>query len=255
MIEPDIARAERPTQSENLNELAAALAKAQAEMKPAEKNRVNPFFKSSYADLESVWNACREPLSKSGLSVLQIPTVTKNGLVLRTRLLHISGQWIECSYPVSPTKPDPQSLGSAVSYARRYSLAPMVGVVTEDDDGNGGSTTTDDKNKKATQTPPNKPPQTPPPAKSDAKQSPVSSLSEKQIARLFAIAGSNGWSNTDVKNLSIEKFKKDSTKKLFRKEYDELVAWIEKNPNHNTDDSNITDDDRRAADMADGRYQ
>ncbi len=122
--------------STEINELATALAKAQAEIRGAKEDGKNPHFKSTYATLSSVWDACREALTKAGLSVVQATTTTEQGLVLLvTTLLHSSGQWISGAYPVSPSKNDPQGLGSAMTYARRYTLASMIGIAPEDDDG------------------------------------------------------------------------------------------------------------------------
>ena len=93
------------TKSESIAKLAEALAKAQSEMKAAFKNRVNPFFKSTFADLESVWDACREPLSKNGLSVSQPTHIDANGkIILTTMLLHSSGEWISSELPINPVK-------------------------------------------------------------------------------------------------------------------------------------------------------
>lgn len=127
------------TQSDQLNELSAALAKAQGEMQGASKDSENPFFKSNYADLASVWAACRGPLSKNGLSVVQTTGhfESNDNLSLLTTLLHSSGQWIRGIMPVKPVKSDPQGMGSAISYARRYALAAIVGVYQVDDDAEG----------------------------------------------------------------------------------------------------------------------
>lgn len=121
--------------SEQLNELATALSKAQGEIKGAVKDQENPFFKKSYADLESVWDACRNPLSKNGLSIIQTTDIAEFGTVLTTTLLHSSGQYISGTYPINPIKNDPQGTGSAITYARRYSLAAIVGIYPSDDDG------------------------------------------------------------------------------------------------------------------------
>lgn len=116
--------------SEQINELAAALAKAQGVMEGAKKDAENPFFKSNYADLASVWDACRKPLSDNGLSIVQLV----NDKLLETILMHASGQWVRSTVPLNPVKNDPQGLGSCISYMRRYSLAAMVGVYQVDDD-------------------------------------------------------------------------------------------------------------------------
>lgn len=125
--------------NEPINELAAALAKAQGEMSNASKDTANPFFKSKYADLASVINAIKEPLSKNGLSYTQLFFENENGMYMTTMLMHSSGQSIKSVYPIRPLKNDPQGIGSAASYARRYSLAAIVGLTQEDDDGNHAS--------------------------------------------------------------------------------------------------------------------
>lgn len=121
--------------SGRLDQLGAALAAAQGAMKHADKDSKNPHFSSRYADLASVIDACRAPLAANGLSVVQLPAITDRGHVLRTRLLHASGQWIESEIPVLTTRGGPQEYGSALTYARRYALAAMVGVAPDDDDG------------------------------------------------------------------------------------------------------------------------
>ena len=128
--------------SEQINELALALSKAQGQIKGALKDSSNPFFKSKYADLTSVWEACREPLTKNGLAVTQT-TSPSDGVVVVTTLLHQSGQWIQGELYMKPTKDDPQGVGSCLTYARRYALAAMVGVAPEDDDANAASAKTD----------------------------------------------------------------------------------------------------------------
>lgn len=121
--------------SEAINELAAALAKAQGEIKSAAKDSTNPHFKSKYADLASIWDACRSALSKNGLAVAQITATTDTGKVrVTTTLMHASGQWIEGELDVKPMQDTPQGIGSTVTYCRRYALAAMVGVAPDDDD-------------------------------------------------------------------------------------------------------------------------
>lgn len=127
-------------QSLEIGELAAALAIAQGEITGALKDSANPYFKSKYADLSSVWEACRASLSKQGLAVIQIPSTGDNGAaVITTTLAHKSGQWMRGSLALMPVKGDPQGMGSAYTYARRYALAAMVGVAQVDDDGNAAS--------------------------------------------------------------------------------------------------------------------
>lgn len=121
--------------SETIGKLAEALSKAQGMMRGAVKDSTNPFFKQNYADLASVWDACREPLSKHGLSVAQTTRVGESGEpVIVTTLMHTSGEWITGELLVKPVKTDPQSIGSAITYGRRYALSAMVGIAPEDDD-------------------------------------------------------------------------------------------------------------------------
>lgn len=117
-------------QSEKIDLLATALCEAQKVIKSAHKDSENPFFKSKYADLTSTWEACKEALTTNGLSVVQ----TMQGNTLETVLLHKSGQWISGNCPLINLKGDMQGLGSSISYARRYSLAAIVGVTADDDD-------------------------------------------------------------------------------------------------------------------------
>jgi len=143
-------------QSENINELITALSKAQGEISAAAKDCNNPFFNSKYADLSSVWNACRDSLSKNGLAVVQTMNNMQEGqLYLVTTLAHSSGQWIRSQLPIKfnedqfekdkfgkDIKNNPlQKMGSCLTYLRRYALAAIVGVAPDDDDdGNSGGT-------------------------------------------------------------------------------------------------------------------
>lgn len=126
--------------SEQINELAAALAMAQGQMEGAKKDSDNPFFKSKYADLASVVDAIRGPLAEHGLAYVQLPIPTERDEVqVETVLLHASGQWIASIVTVPVTKQDAQGYGSALTYARRYGLQAMAGVAAEDDDGNAAA--------------------------------------------------------------------------------------------------------------------
>jgi hypothetical protein len=127
-------------QSEQINELASALSKAQGEMTPAIKDSKNPFFKSSYADLSSIWNSCKEPLSKHGLAVVQTMDTQEGQFVLLTTLAHSSGQWMRSCLPILTEKNTAQGLGSSITYMRRYALSAIVGITCdEDDDGHEAS--------------------------------------------------------------------------------------------------------------------
>ena len=121
-------------QSENINELAAALSKAQGDMQAAIKDCVNPFYKSKYADLGSVWDAARPVLAKNGLCVMQTTEMVGDKIALVTTLAHSSGQWMKSYLPLNPSKNDSQGVGAAITYSRRFSLSALVGVVCDDDD-------------------------------------------------------------------------------------------------------------------------
>ena len=120
--------------SEHINEIVGALAKAQGEMRPAVFNRGNPHFKSRYADFTSCMDAVREPLSKNGLAISQMPSSTADGkFVLVTLLAHTSGQWMAGEFPLLTEKMNSQGIGSAMTYAKRYSLCGMTGLVADED--------------------------------------------------------------------------------------------------------------------------
>ena len=100
-------------------------------MKPAIKDSSNPFFKMQYADLASVWEACRKPLSDNGLSIVQ----TLDDGKVETILLHTSGQYVSSVLAFTAKEQTSQSIGSAITYARRYALSALVGICPDDDDG------------------------------------------------------------------------------------------------------------------------
>lgn len=139
--------------SDTIAELTKALVKVQANLKPVAKNSDNPFYKSRYADLTSVWESCRKLLADNGLAVVQtsrpsdttvVVDVDKQGnprfgicIIVETTLLHTSGEYITSELLIPCVKNDPQGVGSAAQYGRRYGFSAMIGIVSdEDDDGN-----------------------------------------------------------------------------------------------------------------------
>jgi len=119
--------------------IAAALAAAQAEMGKALKQANNPHFRSKYADLGAVMDACLPALNRNGIALIQ-PTIDDDGgRYVKTVLLHASGETLECRVPLIVQKNDMQGYGSAVTYARRYGLMCMAGIAPEDDDGNAAA--------------------------------------------------------------------------------------------------------------------
>lgn len=120
-------------QTPEINELVAALAKAQGKMLPAVFNKQNSHFRQKYADFTSVMDACRAPLAENGLAVMQYCEDVGEKSKLVTMIAHTSGQWIKSYMPLIAKEMTSQGLGSAISYAKRYSLSAMLGIVSDED--------------------------------------------------------------------------------------------------------------------------
>lgn len=130
--------------SDAIDALAADLVLAQAEIEGAKKDSENPHFRSKYADLASIWDACRGPLTKHGLAVLQWPRLVGGGentwlVEVETTLVHKSGQFMSDIFAMPVTRADAHGVGSALTYCKRYALSSVIGVAPEDDDGNAAS--------------------------------------------------------------------------------------------------------------------
>jgi ERF superfamily len=190
--------------SESIAALAGALAKAQLQIEPASKNATNPHFRSHYADLASIWDACRGPLNTNGLSIVQFPCdgeVGRTGLC--TMLLHSSGEYISEVVTTRSQKDDPQGLGSALTYLRRYALAAVVGVTaTEDDDGNAASTPAN-----ARVAAPAQRPYIPPPVSPPAVNAPP--MAHKPVAQPVAKPVQTATSGTSAVQAIVEYYKVD----------------------------------------------
>jgi hypothetical protein len=125
-------------ESNTLGQLFDALAKAQIEMEVAKTESINPFFKSRYSDLATIVKASRPFLAKNGLCVIQRVLPDNKGLLhLFTRLCHSSGEWMESKMPIIPPKNDIQTIGSYITYLRRYNYASIACVVAADEDDDG----------------------------------------------------------------------------------------------------------------------
>jgi len=130
--------------SESTVEITKALIEFQRHLKPVSKDSTNPFFKSKYASMEAIWNCIREPLAENGLAVSQLPDLHDNQIVLVTLLLHTSGEWLSSGLLVTAGKQnDAQSVGSALTYARRYALSAILGICSEEDDDAEAATSRD----------------------------------------------------------------------------------------------------------------
>lgn len=177
------------TTSTELADLGAALAKAQGQIRVAVEDSVNPHFRSRYASLAAVWKACRGPLAANGLSVVQGIGTAGGEVVCTTRLIHASGQWVESVLTVAPRKADAQGIGSAATYARRYTLSALVGIATaeNDDDGNEASETRQATDNRP---PPNEAPEAP------ATAHHASWPGDR--ARFCATVGDLGWTYEDL---------------------------------------------------------
>lgn len=132
--------------SPTINEIATALSKAQALIKPASKDSDNPFFKSKYADLAAVFEVIREPLSTNGLALTQHPSADGNIVTLETILLHSSGQWMGSILTMVAKDAGPQAIGSCITYLRRYAVSAIVGIASEEDDDGNNATIVKGKN-------------------------------------------------------------------------------------------------------------
>ncbi len=177
-------------QSETIGKLATALGAFQKDMPTVSQDATNPFFHSSYATLAGLVGAAGPLLPAHGLSVTQI---TEGAGAVTTMLMHISGEYISGTLELNPVKNDPQGRGSAITYARRYSYASILGLVTDkDDDGNAGSKPPANKPPKRTTKPPASPPSKPPAKTSEPPSPPAlgkayaKDQQEKLISRVMA---------------------------------------------------------------------
>ena len=199
--------------SENINELAAALSKAQSKIMKAHKDNTNPFFRSKYSDLASVWDAFRDPFTENGLSLSQFPIGKKH---LLTMLMHSSGQFMKSIVEMNPSKDDPQGLGSAITYFRRYSAQAAAGVTPDDDDGNAASKNKDENTK------PSYPPQN-----NVQYQKKSNNPTDKQLKRLFALINASVYEQHDVKKHIKNKYQCDSSKDLTIAQSNEICETLE----------------------------
>lgn len=130
-----------------MQKLISALIKAKAEFQPIHKNKINPHYKSKYADLDSVLDAVTPALNNHGLAIIQLVGIVDGKTILETRLYHEGGEFTSSVFPLPETS-DPQKIGSALTYARRYSLCAILSVAAdEDNDGNAASEKNTETNK------------------------------------------------------------------------------------------------------------
>ena len=200
--------------SESITALTKALNTFQGKLTSVKKDAVNPFYKSKYATLDTIWETIRKPLSENGLAVTQTMGIQDGKSILETTLYHTSGEWISGIQLVNPVKDDPQALGSAISYARRYSLSAILGIVSdEDDDGNVATK-----------------PVVKPEPKTEQKQievpqkTEVKLASEAQVKKIYATVKEKGITPEQAKNYIKSVFNKVSTKELTISEASQLIT-------------------------------
>lgn len=195
-------------QSAEINELVKALILASP--KNAPKDGKNPFFKNDYATLNSVIETTKEELAKNGLVIIQTNAPVPNGVAIVTTLAHTSGQWIRGTLTLPLSKNDPQGIGSAVTYGRRYALMAMVGIAGEDDDGNACSKIEMPK------------------AKSETKvETKAEFISEPQRKRLFAIQKSKNVAEEVLKAYLFTNYGIEHTNQIKKSDYETIVNWVE----------------------------
>lgn len=211
--------------SESISKLALALSKAQSAISGAVKDSSNPFYKSTYANLESVVEAIRKPLADNELSFTQLTTWYEQGLHVNTLIMHSSGEWLEGFYPViCKDMNDPQKVGAALTYARRFSLASAFGVPQIDLD---GEDLKPDPKQPQDHKKPKDVAQAEKPAPKPQAGSTPSYVSTAQVSRLWAIQRNSDKSIADVMQKMKEKFQIGEAEKLTFVPYNELIKWIE----------------------------
>jgi len=230
-----------------LTALLTALNKVQGELKPVEKSKSNPHFRSKYATLEDILEVAIPLLSKHGLVLIQSLAGTETSPTLETIIAHVSGQNIKSTAPLFCKELTSQGLGSAITYMRRYSLMAILGISTtdEDDDGNRASKPTlqqkpiEQRPVQTLKTQPSSPapqrqaiqPSIPMTQKlvNMAPTGPVpQKLSDAQVSRLFAIGRSNSWDRVQLVEWTNSFFGKIPDH-LSRQEYEEACEFVQKN--------------------------
>lgn len=200
-----------PDTSKEIDQISTALCQAQYDFSAAKKDSANPFFKSKYADLASVQAAAKESLHTNSLVYTQLPYNFQDMVGVKTILLHKSGQWIKSELLLPLDKKTPQAAGSVITYARRYSLAAILGIPQEDDDAESGMNRSSSKPKVAAPKP-KKDPEAYEKLKAqmdkdkatkeyidtNKKENVIDRISAEDGKKLLKAAEKNGYDRTDV---------------------------------------------------------
>lgn len=208
--------------SEDVKEIIPAMIAFHSEVGRITKDGKNPHLKNRYATIDQIIEEIRPILAAHGLFIMQLPTNTDSGEIqMITRIYHSSGQWLESPVlTLKPEKMNAQGIGSAVTYARRYSLTSFLSLNTgEDDDGNQASAKQNERN--------GRPQPVRKPQGQGSQQGPTGLASDKQRKALFAIAKGKGLDEEEIKALVKHFTKKDSTKELTTKEASDLIETLQ----------------------------
>jgi hypothetical protein len=225
--------------SDSLAELLPALIAARKVFAPVRRESTAQIGASRsyhYADLATLLEAVLQPLLDHGLLVVQAVDAPSSTLI--TRVLHVSGQWVECDYPLLLDQP-PQALGSSLTYGRRYSLQALLCLAAPDDDGAAAQPAKRPpreavpKPSKGIKATPDGPQPAPPPDVAPApppRPPAIGRISPAQARRLWAICDHHGWSRADVKAWLIERYAVSSSNDLPIDEYDAIIRHLEAGP-------------------------
>ena len=208
--------------SDSTKEISTALSNFQGKMTAVKKDSTNPFYKSKYASLDTIWETIRKPLSENGLSVAQTMNLIESNSVLETTLYHTSGEWISGTQLVNPVKNEPQGLGSAITYARRYSISAILGLVSDDDD--DANTATKPEPVKSTTTAVKDTSIKPVPP---TVETPSEGITVPQTKKIHATAKEKGLSPEKARAYMQKTFKKSSTKELTKEEASTMIEFLE----------------------------
>lgn len=221
--------------SESIENIAKALVAFQGNVTNPKKTADNPFFQSKYAPLEEIINTIRPVLAKHGLSVIQLPSKTNGEIEVTTMILHESGEWIQSEpLKLKVEKDTPQGAGSAITYARRYSLSAMLGIESEgDDDANiasGNKRKKAQNNKQLARQQPkkstaNKPVNKPANNTANSKKGPQGLVSEKQVKYIHVLIDQAEITDGQYR-AALKAYHKKSSKELTTDEGSQIIDWL-----------------------------
>jgi hypothetical protein len=230
--DPNIGTSPTPPKAESRSKIAAALAMAQAVMKPPHKNKTvdvkgqngQKLYSFDYADYGAIVEAVKGPLSGNDIAWTHLIETFGTGFHLVTKLIHSSGQELICRYPL-PSTLDAKAFGGAMTYGKRYSLSALTGCVAEEDLDADRDNVIDHKSIPPAEE--RRPPVAPKTSAAPPVNPKTGPVTEAQIKRLFTIASVNKWETPNVKEYMESRWGLSSTKELSRDQYDQLVEVIE----------------------------